>query len=84
MDHPGGSLLFTHAGQDATNVFRGFHPPGAHDLLAPMLIGTVETAVDEMETDFRALHAAVRKAGLHVARCVRRDFDWLSCLANDR
>jgi cytochrome b involved in lipid metabolism len=69
-DHPGGSLIFTHAGLDATNVFRGFHPAAAHDVLAPFLIGTVQGDADELETDFRALHAVVRKTGLHNARCV--------------
>ena len=32
-EHPGGSVMFTHAGDDMTDTFNMFHPPGAAKML---------------------------------------------------
>lgn len=38
-DHPGGSVIFTHAGDDFTDIFAAFHPPSASDALEAFYIG---------------------------------------------
>jgi cytochrome b involved in lipid metabolism len=38
-DHPGGSVIFTHAGDDFTDIFAAFHPPSANDALEAFYIG---------------------------------------------
>lgn len=69
--HPGGSLIFSHAGHDATGVFGGFHPSSAWDGLDRFLIGTLDAKPTPLEEDFRQLRATVRSMGLHKARCGR-------------
>jgi len=44
-DHPGGSVIFTHAGDDCTDVFAAFHPPGALKTLQQFEIGTLDESV---------------------------------------
>ena len=44
-DHPGGSVIFTHAGDDCTDVFNAFHPPGAHNILDKYLIGELDESI---------------------------------------
>ena len=40
-DHPGGSVIFTHAGDDMTDAFNLFHPPTARAALDQFYIGEV-------------------------------------------
>lgn len=68
-EHPGGSLLFSHAGHDATGAFGGFHPASAYDALVPFYIGVLDSKVTALEEDFRALRNTVKIMGLHKARC---------------
>lgn len=70
--HPGGSIVFTHAGYDGTDTFGVFHPAAAYAHLEPYLIGTVskESVAENLspfEADYRKLKAAIRTAGLHKA-----------------
>lgn len=44
-DHPGGSVIFTHAGDDMTDVYNAFHPPSASDVLAKFEIGDLDESV---------------------------------------
>lgn len=39
VQHPGGRVIYTYAGKDATDVFAGFHSPGAWALLKPLYVG---------------------------------------------
>ena len=58
-DHPGGSIIFTHAGQDATDVFSAFHPASVYRWLPRFYIGDLvkdssETPSDaQKEADYR-------------------------------
>jgi len=45
--HPGGSVIFTHAGDDMTDAFNLFHPPGARAWLDKFYIG--ELVEDEKD-----------------------------------
>jgi cytochrome b involved in lipid metabolism len=41
-DHPGGSVIFTHAGDDMTDAFNLFHPPAARAALDQFYIGEID------------------------------------------
>lgn len=45
MDHPGGSVIFTHAGDDATDIFAAFHPGTASKDLEKFYIGELDETV---------------------------------------
>ena len=38
-EHPGGHIIFTHAGQDATDVFSAFHPAAVYNWLPRFYVG---------------------------------------------
>jgi cytochrome b involved in lipid metabolism len=38
-EHPGGAVIFTHAGDDMTDIFAAFHAPGSHSLMRKFYIG---------------------------------------------
>ena len=42
MDHPGGSVIFSHAGDDFTDVFAAFHPSSAIKDLDRFCIGEID------------------------------------------
>lgn len=54
-DHPGGGVVFTHAGDDATDIFAAFHAPGSQNLLKKFLIG--DLIVDSVEHKDARQHA---------------------------
>lgn len=41
-DHPGGSVIFTHAGDDCTDIFAAFHPMSAMKDLKKFEIGELD------------------------------------------
>mmetsp|Transcript_9633 Transcript_9633/g.21365 ORF Transcript_9633/g.21365 Transcript_9633/m.21365 type:complete len:463 (+) Transcript_9633:61-1449(+) len=43
--HPGGSVIFTHAGDDCTDIFAAFHPVSAHKSLQKFEIGSLDESV---------------------------------------
>lgn len=49
-DHPGGSVIFTHAGDDCTDVFAAFHPASASRYLEKFEIGDLDETV-QLEVD---------------------------------
>jgi cytochrome b involved in lipid metabolism len=38
-EHPGGAVIFTHAGDDMTDIFAAFHAAGSHNMMAKFYIG---------------------------------------------
>ena len=42
--HPGGKVILTYAGRDATDVFSTFHAATTWRLLRPMFIGELEVS----------------------------------------
>ena len=32
-EHPGGAVIFTHAGDDMTDIFAAFHAAGSHNMM---------------------------------------------------
>jgi acyl-lipid Delta6-acetylenase / acyl-lipid (9-3)-desaturase len=71
-DHPGGHVIFTHAGDDFTDIFAAFHPPSAYDSLTPFYIGDLELASVEakpieqrnFEQAYRELRGKLVAAGM--------------------
>ena len=73
--HPGGQIIFTHAGRDATDVFNSFHPGSAHALLSRFYVGDLVTKdqgkdVTPFSKDMDVIRARARKMGLHKAKYV--------------
>jgi cytochrome b involved in lipid metabolism/fatty acid desaturase len=38
-EHPGGAVIFTHAGDDMTDIFAAFHAAGSHNVMKKFYIG---------------------------------------------
>nr|CCA19127.1 delta6 fatty acid desaturase putative [Albugo laibachii Nc14] len=54
--HPGGSVMYTHAGADATDVFAIFHPAQAFQLLKQFYIGevvSIKSTSSESESELK-------------------------------
>lgn len=73
--HPGGQIIFTHAGRDATDVFNSFHPGTAHAILSRFYIGDLVAKdqgkdVTPFSKDMDVIRARARKMGLHKAKYV--------------
>mmetsp|Transcript_47049 Transcript_47049/g.112801 ORF Transcript_47049/g.112801 Transcript_47049/m.112801 type:complete len:465 (-) Transcript_47049:64-1458(-) len=66
-DHPGGRIIFTHAGLDCTDTFNAFHPTSAVDDMAEFFVGELakeDVSLTPVERDYRALRAQIRKEKL--------------------
>jgi cytochrome b involved in lipid metabolism len=79
QDHPGGSVIFTHAGDDCTDIFAAFHPASALKDLKKFEIGTLDETIipsglyanklkpekqKAFERGYRELRAKIMAAGL--------------------
>lgn len=63
--HPGGQLISTWAGRDATDVFVAYHENWARTKIKSFYIGDVsDYQVSEINTDFRRLVQQIEEAGL--------------------
>jgi len=71
-EHPGGAVIFTHAGDDMTDIFAAFHAPGSHNMMKKFLIGdlipeSVEHKDDrqrEFEKGYRDLRSKLVMMGM--------------------
>jgi len=50
-EHPGGNIIFTHAGQDATDVFSAFHPAAVYNWLPRFYVGELAEDSNSSSTD---------------------------------
>jgi fatty acid desaturase/predicted heme/steroid binding protein len=69
QEHPGGSVIFTHAGDDCTDIFSAFHPASALKDLAKFEIGTLDDSKipikqKEFEKAYRELRAKLYAMGM--------------------
>ena len=61
-DHPGGAVVFTAAGDDATDIFAAFHARGSENLLKKFLIGDlIVESVEHKDARQHAFEAAYRE-----------------------
>lgn len=54
-EHPGGGVIFTHAGDDMTDIFAAFHAPGSQNLIKKFYIGDLikeSTGKNKTQNDF--------------------------------
>lgn len=68
-EHPGGDIIMTYAGEDATDVFAAFHPPSAYSLLGKYCVGELnkddKENVPEFVKDARNLRIKFQQMGLY-------------------
>jgi len=74
-EHPGGAVLFTHAGDDMTDIFASFHARGSQNMIKKFYIGDLvpeTTDKDDhqlaFEEGYRKLRNDMIKIGLFKAR----------------
>lgn len=63
-EHPGGAVIFTHAGDDMTDIFAAFHAQGSMKALKPFLVGelvTESTGKDKKQLEFEAGYRELRQ-----------------------
>lgn len=53
-EHPGGAVIFTHAGDDMTDIFAAFHAGGSHNLMGKFYIGDLIPETRTGKTDKQA------------------------------
>lgn len=70
-EHPGGAVIFTHAGDDMTDIFAAFHAPGSSTLMKKFYIGDLvaETTQKDarqlaFEKGYRELRSQLIKMGM--------------------
>ena len=96
QDHPGGSVIFTHAGDDATDIFAAFHSPGANQVLERFYIGELDDSVvpeslyvnkrspaeqKKFEAGYRRLRSELIKMGMFSASPVYYTYKVISTTA---
>jgi len=63
-EHPGGAVIFTHAGDDMTDIFAAFHAPGSQAMMKKFLIGEliIESVEhkDDKQRDFEKAYRTLR------------------------
>eukprot|EP00747_Dinoflagellata_sp_TGD_P144359 gnl/TRDRNA2_/TRDRNA2_176483_c0_seq1.p1 gnl/TRDRNA2_/TRDRNA2_176483_c0~~gnl/TRDRNA2_/TRDRNA2_176483_c0_seq1.p1 ORF type:complete len:533 (+),score=91.49 gnl/TRDRNA2_/TRDRNA2_176483_c0_seq1:108-1601(+) len=74
-DHPGGAVIFTHAGDDMTDIFAAMHAPGSEARMKRFYIGELEVESNPNKTQeqiafekgYRDLRANLVKMGMFTA-----------------
>lgn len=60
-EHPGGAVIFTHAGDDMTDIFAAFHAPGSQSMMKQFLIGDlIVESVEHKDDHQRAFEKGYR------------------------
>jgi len=94
--HPGGAVIFTHAGDDMTDIFTAFHAPGSEKMIKRFYIG--ELMIESMdhkdaqqfafEQGYRDLRAKLVMMGMfksnpwyYVYKCSTNMMLWATALA---
>jgi fatty acid desaturase/predicted heme/steroid binding protein len=74
-DHPGGNVIFSHAGMDCTDVFASFHPASSHAIMKQFYIGELDVASmnkseeqENFESSYRRMIIQLQKQGMFDAQ----------------
>lgn len=59
-EHPGGNVIFTHAGDDCTDIFAAFHPPGLMSMFDQFYIGELDVTTEKKSDAQRDFEKAYR------------------------
>lgn len=60
-EHPGGAVIFTHAGDDMTDIFAAFHAPGSQTMMKKFYIGDlIPESVEHKDERQRAFEKGYR------------------------
>lgn len=89
IDHPGGTVIFTHAGDDCTDIFTAFHPASAVKDMHKYEIGILDEVDNkrktkaqlDFESAYRELRAKLIAAGMFNASSSYYIFKVLSNIA---
>jgi acyl-lipid Delta6-acetylenase / acyl-lipid (9-3)-desaturase len=54
-DHPGGTVIFTHAGDDMTDIFHAFHAPGSSKMISQFYIGDLIYTNNNTKKDMKQI-----------------------------
>jgi len=89
VKHPGGKVVFTYAGKDASDVFRAFHSPETAEQLSQRYVADLAPSEAPHEPmseegkrnaafaeEFRQLRTQLQEAGLFRARCAHGLWGW--------
>jgi len=94
-EHPGGAVIFTHAGDDMTDIFAAFHAPGSQNMMKKFYIGdvipdTVEKDPKQLafEQGYRDLRSKLVVMGMfksnrwfYVYKCLSNMCMWATAMA---
>jgi len=65
FEHPGGDVIFSWAGLDATDMFAAFHKRSTYSSLEPLCVGEIsDPNAEELLRDWRAMRARMVANGL--------------------
>eukprot|EP00545_Synedropsis_sp_CCMP1620_P002700 CAMPEP_0119007058 /NCGR_PEP_ID=MMETSP1176-20130426/2739_1 /TAXON_ID=265551 /ORGANISM="Synedropsis recta cf, Strain CCMP1620" /LENGTH=484 /DNA_ID=CAMNT_0006959121 /DNA_START=12 /DNA_END=1466 /DNA_ORIENTATION=+ len=87
-EHPGGAVIYTHAGDDMTDIFAAFHAPGSQNLMKKFFIGDLiaesVTHKDQRQLDFekgyRDLRSKMVLMGLFKSNKMFYVYKWVSTM----
>jgi len=60
-EHPGGAVIFTHAGDDMTDIFAAFHAPGSSTLMKKFYIGDLVAETTQKDAKQLAFEKGYRE-----------------------
>lgn len=94
-DHPGGGVIFTHAGDDMTDIFAAFHAQGSQAMIKKFYIGDLileSTKKDQRQLDFEKGYRDLRaklvmmgmfkaSKGFYAYKCLFNMCMWLTAVA---
>jgi len=95
-EHPGGTVIFTHAGDDMTDIFAAFHAPGSISMIKKFYIGDLipESVTHKdanqiaFEKGYRTLRSKLIMMGMfksskmfYVYKCLSNMSMWMTAVA---
>jgi len=93
-EHPGGAVIFTHAGDDMTDIFAAFHAAGSSAMMKPFYIGDLVDTSHKVaqqaafEKGYRDLRGKLVMMGMfksnpwfYVYKCISNQMLWATAVA---
>ena len=94
-EHPGGAVIFTHAGDDITDIFAAFHAAGSQNMIKSFYVGELDMATlpkDQkqlaFEKGYRELRSQLVVMGMfksngwfYVYKCLSTQALWAAAVA---